>query len=215
MVLEFKKNDVVVFDGDSLTRRSMSINRNDWPYLRMMNWDKSYADLVEELVFSWRPELDIKFFNTAIGGSTCKNLLSRYDECVLPLKPNWVIATVGTNDSVMESIEGFIVSLYEYLRIVKEFNNAKVLLLGGFKACSNYLGDAAFKNALPYYEALKQIAQETGNYYLDIGEVLFNKSHILYQQSECHTVYSDGLHFNKLGNNIIAGEVLKFFGIIK
>lgn len=216
MVLDFKKNDVVVFDGDSLTRRSMTVNRNDWPYLRLMNWDDSWANTVEELMFCWRPELDLKFFNTAVGGSTSQDLFNRVEECVLPLNPNWVIVTIGTNDSNISTLSEFDEMMRKYIERLNEKILVKVLLLGGFRESAKFVGEkACYNRAIPFFEALKQIAVDTGNYYLDVGEILAKKSEILFKQSEAHTVFGDGVHFNKIGNNIIAGEVLKAFGIIK
>jgi len=213
--LNFRENDIVIFEGDSITRRAMNVNRTDWAYLRMMNWAESYANIAEELIFSWKPELNLKFLHSAIGGSTVKNLLERFDECVKPFKPNWIILTIGNND--VHSIE-----LEEFSRLIKQYAahvngelSAKLVFLGGFKELPNYQGDTSgFIKTIPYHKELKRIASETGNYYIDVGEALAEKMDVLCRQYELHTAYGDGLHFNKLGNTIIAGEVLKAFGII-
>ncbi|MEI6603161.1 MAG: GDSL-type esterase/lipase family protein [Clostridia bacterium] len=216
MPLKLKQKDVIVFEGDSLTRRDMSVNRDDWAYLRMMNWHESWTNTFEELLFSWHPELDLKFINAAVGGSNSKDLLRRLDTHVMQFNPSWIIVTVGTNDSHYIPLDEFAIAIKEYVIRVGVQGNSKVLFLGGFQVAEKFFGETTeFDAKQPYYDALKTIAAESGHYYLDIGKAIVKKSKLLFQQSDAHTVYGDGLHFNKLGNTIIAGEVLKAFGIVR
>ncbi|MEI6132233.1 MAG: SGNH/GDSL hydrolase family protein [Bacillota bacterium] len=215
MSLELKKSDVIVFEGDSLTRRDMSVNLDDWPFLRMMNWDDTWVNTVQELLFSWHPELELKFHTAAVGGSHIGNLLERLDANVLAFKPDWIIITVGNNDTNIFSVEEFAVKLREYVSLVASKSKAKILFLGGFKKAKTFVGEENFfTSSVAYHEILEIIALESGNYFLDIGRFIVEKSETLFSQSDAHTVYGDGVHFNKLGNNIIAGEVLKVFGYV-
>ena len=43
-----RRGQMIVFDGDSLTRRCGPPSYDNWPYLRLMNWQDSYADRVAE-----------------------------------------------------------------------------------------------------------------------------------------------------------------------
>jgi len=206
---DYKK---ILFEGDSLTDR----NKTRWPFLRMMNWDLSWADEVEEAVFCWRPAADVNFRNNAVGGSCINNLIERMD-ALKEYNPDLVMFTLGTNDPNFGiSVEEFKNKLTSY---VKEVNGlgAKVVLMGGFKLCPNYDDPAgeAFAKSEQYYLTMKLVAEETGNIYLDVGEELYQASTALYEKCPLHTIYSDGVHFNQVGAKIIAGAALKLLGVIK
>ncbi len=49
---------------------------------------------------------------------------------------------------------------------------------------------------------------------MNVGTPLQRKARTLYKQSKAHTVYSDGGHFNSVGNVIIAAEALRALGVI-
>ena len=54
---------------------------------------------------------------------------------------------------------------------------------------------------------------EYGGLFVDAGTPLLRKARALFKQSPAHTIYSDGGHFNPVGNLIIAAEVLRALGI--
>lgn len=205
---DYKK---ILFEGDSLTDR----NKTRWPFLRMMNWDLSWADEVEEAVFCWRPEADVNFRNNAVGGSSIDNLISRLD-MLKEYAPDLVMFTLGTNDPNFDiSVEEFAEKMTSYLSEVNGIG-AKVVLMGGFRLCPNYdepTGEAFTKSA-PYFAKMKELAEATGNIYLDVGEELYNASTALYEKCPLHTIYSDGVHFNQVGAKIIAGAALKLLGVL-
>ena len=216
MPLKLQKDDFIVFEGDSLSNRLMGVNKSDWPYLRMMNWNDSWTNTFEELAFSWMPELNLKFSNAAVGGSTIKNMLERFELHVEALKPKWIIVTVGHNDANMLECDEFAKLAEDYLNAVGEKTDAKVVFLINVVETPTGPGEKVYYEKIAKnYETLQKLASETGNFCLDIGKGLFEKIRILKDQYEGHTIYGDGLHFNKLGNTIVAGEVLKAFGVVK
>jgi len=201
MPLMLQKNQTLIFEGDSLTKRGAPPHHNIWPYLRLMNWERTWADKFEELMFAWHPELNLKTVNGAAGGSSIKGMLDRLERLVLPLKPDWIIATVGNNDPRQGVTTG------EFEALVREYAQrarCKLLFLGGFKT-------PGLDPSSPYYEILARVAEETGNHYLDAGTVLREKLALFRAMNEIHTVYSDGAHFNELGALVVAGAVLQFF----
>ncbi len=94
-----QRGQTILFDGDSLTSRRTPPSLDTWPYLEIMNWRITYADEVSRLLFCLRPDLKLTFHNAAVGGSTCRGLLRRFDDFVLPHRPDWVILTLGGNDA--------------------------------------------------------------------------------------------------------------------
>jgi lysophospholipase L1-like esterase len=118
-----KPKQTLVFEGDSLTRRSMAPSADNWPLLRLNNWHHSWADLVEEWIFAHRPDLQIKCRQSAIGGSSIINLEERYEAQVKPHRPAWILLTLGSNDRnarnipVAEFRERFATCVLEHLGI--------------------------------------------------------------------------------------------------
>ena len=209
--LNFSDYKRILIEGDSLSER----NKIRWPYLRMMNWDLSWGDELEEAVFCWRPDADVAFLNNAVGGSCIKNLIERLDR-LEEFSPDIVLFTLGTNDP------NFGISPEEYRDLLKSYLDrvnaagAKAVMMGGMKKCPNYSDPTgeAFTKSEPYFEVMEKLADDTGNYYLNIGDELLSASEALYGKCELHTIYSDGVHFNQVGAKIIAGAVLKMFGIL-
>jgi len=196
----FEKNQTVIFEGDSLTKRGAPPHHNTWPYLRLMKWERTWADAFEELLFAWHPELNLKTVNNAAGGSNIKGMMERLDRLPVSAKPDWIIATIGNNDPHQG------ISVIEFETLVRgyvEKARCKLLFLGGFKPPGN--------PSVPYCEVLARVAGETGNHYLDAGGALREKQAVFHALNEIHTVYSDGAHLNELGSLVVAGEVLKFF----
>ena len=66
-----------------------------------------------------------------------------------------------------------------------------------------------------YYGLLEEIAGEMGGvHYVDIGPGVAAKAHALREQNELHTIYGDTGHLNAVGNMIVAGEMLRVFGVV-
>jgi lysophospholipase L1-like esterase len=216
MTLKFEKDQTVIFDGDSLTNRRSAGNPDTWPFLRLMNWDKPWPDLVAEMLFCWRPELNLKFFNAASSGSTCRGAAERQEERVLKREPDWVILSLAGNDiRVGVPPEEFRSTMTEYARRVREEAGGRVLYFGLTEHGPGYPKTDTLEKRREYYGILREIAEGMdGVHYADIGPSLAVKARVLKEQCELHTVYGDGSHFNAVGQMIIAGEMLRLFGIV-
>ena len=132
--IELKKEQTIIFDGDSATNRRKGDGLTDWPYLRMMKWNRNWADIFAELMFCWKPELNLKMKNVAVGGSKSYEILERFDEFVKPHNPDWVFVTIGGNDiavklSLKESQDNF----RKYITKVQDDCDGNVIYLSRFK----------------------------------------------------------------------------------
>ena len=218
MALRFGRNQMIVCDGDSLTNRRSVGNPDTWPFLRLMNWDKPWPDTMAEMLFCWRPELNLKFFNAASGGSTCRDMAARFEQRVLARKPDWVIASVAGNDARLRVPPADYRSIMTaYARRLTEEAGARVLFFGLSRFGPDWPGGKAgtLARRRAYYRILAGIASRVkGVHYVDIGPAVASKAAALKRQHELHTIYGDNGHFNALGNLIVAGEILKIFGIV-
>jgi len=215
MALKFEKDQMIVFDGDSLTNRRSAGRPDTWPFLRLMAWDKPWPDMMAEMLFCWRPELHLSFFNAASAGSTCRGMIERFEDNVLARKPKWVIASLAGNDlRVGVTIEEFRTTLTTYATRLTEAG-AQVLFFGLSEHGPDYPKADTLMGRRAFYSALEAIAAEVdGVHYVDIGPRLAAKARLLREHSEWHTIYGDGGHFNAVGNMILAGEMLRVFWVV-
>ena len=209
---------LVIFEGDSMTRRNMLPSTDTWPLLRMNNWDHSWADLVEEWIFAQRPDLQIKCRQVAIGGSAIPDLENRYETQVKPHQPAWILFTLGTNDfSRGMSVDEFRARLTRYIETAQRDCGTRFFYAGGFLPMPSL--DAAnvekVTQANDHYQAAREVVRASGGIVPEIGPIMKAKAELHYAASTYHSFYSDGTHFNSLGNHVLAGIVLEQLGIFR
>lgn len=209
-------DSILVFEGDSLTRRDMLPSADDWPLLRMNNWHRSYAELTDEWIFAHRPDLRIKCRHAAIGGSSIEELHARYESQIKPHRPAWIVFTLGTNDSARQiPLVTFESELARYLSTVARDAGTRCLYVGGLQPMPGLDAEniSAISRSQPYSKSAARLVREAGGLAPEIGEALRIKAEQHYAASPFHTFYADGLHFNALGNRVIAGLVLEALGV--
>ena len=91
----FENGDRIVFAGDSVTDMGSEQPVGEGLF---DNLGRSYVRVIENMLFAWYPELNIRVTNSGIGGNTSRDLLARYDRDVVGLKPQWVSICIGIND---------------------------------------------------------------------------------------------------------------------
>lgn len=204
-------NDRILFEGDSLTE---GLTNN---YGRLMGWDKTWAHRVDEWLFAHRADLNLECKNLAVGGSSAKTLLARTDADVA-FKPTVVLLTIGTNDAIMNvPVETFRAQFDEWCRKMKEADCRTIIHVGGFSPCPNVDAETRgiLERCVPYWTAAKEVVQSHGGLQIDVGPYMQPRAEALDQKWKDHTVYSSGVHYNALGNELIAGAVLTRLGFWK
>jgi lysophospholipase L1-like esterase len=91
-----KTNDVLVFQGDSITDGGRLRSGND--YNHIMGQDYAYI-LAGRIGYQY-PERNLDFLNRGIGSSVIGGMASRWQADVLDLKPNVLTILIGINDSM-------------------------------------------------------------------------------------------------------------------
>lgn len=86
-----QKNDVVIFQGDSITDAGRD-------RAKPADLGKGYALMTAGLIGMQDPELNITVMNRGISGNRVCDLRDRWQEDCLNLKPSWVSVYVGIND---------------------------------------------------------------------------------------------------------------------
>lgn len=204
----FRSNDRVLFEGDSLTE---GLTNN---YGRLMGWDKTWAHRVDEWLFTHCPDLNLDCKNRAVGGSSAKTLLARVDAAVA-FKPQVALLTIGTNDCIMNvSIETFRTQLDEWCGQMKSAECRAIIHVGGFPPCPNVDDEtkAILERGKLYCIAAKEVVESHGGFQIDVAPYMLPRAEALDRRWKKHNVYSDGVHYNALGNELIAGAVLQLLG---
>ncbi len=113
-----KKNDRIVFFGDSITEQHL------------------YTNYVETYLATRYPELDLTFFNAGWGGDTAPGGLARLERDVMAMKPTVVTLCYGMNDGAYmppsDDIRNrYVTGMRALVARLKEANVRVVLLTPG------------------------------------------------------------------------------------
>lgn len=212
-----QSGQLIVFEGDSATSRRQGPTGSTWPYLRLMGWDRTWSDHVEELLFCWCPELALRFANNARGGSTAAAVAERIDT-VLALRPDWVVATTGGNDARRgDDLATYGATWRTYAERLHAANGTRVLLLGTWSFPTDRPAKMQPEVIAPYWQTLTDLAAEIPYLdFVDLSPAITAKAAGLHAQWSGHTIFSgpDG-HYNEVGARIIAGELLRLFGVLR
>jgi len=215
--LSFTPGQKVVFEGDSATHRGAGATKSTWPYLRLMNWDRTWADHLSELLFCWRPDLKLEFINAATGGATCRKVMSRLEDIVLPAKPGWVISTTGGNDArVGVPLEEYAETYRSYCTRLNDECGTQVLFIGHWSFPVDRPKKMQPEVNGAYYDALESVCAELPfAHFARMADALTEKARLLKEQFEGHTLFTGpDNHYNAVAHIMIAGEILKRFGIV-
>ena len=90
-----EKNDFILFTGDSITDagRKRPIGEGLWEGV-----GNGFVRQVDNLLNAFYPELNIRIANTGTSGNTARDLMGRWQQEVLDLKPDLVVICIGVND---------------------------------------------------------------------------------------------------------------------
>jgi len=86
------RGSTVLFQGDSITDAGRD-RKNP------QSLGQGYAMMAASWFSALYPERNVRFYNRGISGNRAKDLLGRWDEDCLALKPDWVSILIGINDT--------------------------------------------------------------------------------------------------------------------
>jgi lysophospholipase L1-like esterase len=100
----FHKNDVILFQGDSITDGGRQRDGNDFNHIM----GQDYGYIIAAQIGLQFPDRNLNFLNRGIGGNTVKDLAGRWQSDTLNIKPNLLSIMVGINDSLWgESVDDY------------------------------------------------------------------------------------------------------------
>jgi lysophospholipase L1-like esterase len=109
MLPVFHQDDVVLFQGDSITDGGRKRTGNN--YNHIMGQDYGY--IIAAQIGALYPERNLNFINRGLNGNCVTDLAGRWQVDTLDLKPNLLSILVGINDALSGELKGETVDQYE------------------------------------------------------------------------------------------------------
>ena len=217
MITSCTNSTKVVFLGDSITQQAEN-SEGEGTY-------KGFITSLRENVSQ-----EVELINKGIGGNKVSDLLLRYNDDVLKLKPNIVFIYIGIND-VWHKYDwgtGSDIDIYEkgLRKIIADIKavGAKIILCtptvigennGEFKLNNNFKDidtmEIMNKDLDAFSDVVRNLSSEFNTDLLDLRKKF--KEYISEnndQNMPKGVLTSDGVHLNNEGNKLIADEMIKF-----
>jgi isoamyl acetate esterase len=203
--VELKKNDRIIFFGDSLT----ALAGREAPPEHVM---KGYVRIVRETLAKAHPDKNLEVDWVATGGHTVPDLLKRVENDVLAKKPTIVVIQIGCNDARRIPKETFQASLEQ---LIDQLQRAGVQVVQctltsvGEKHDGSNKDDAKLEE---FAQTEREIAQAKNVPLNDLRKafVAHWKEHNPDNKPNGVLTY-DGNHFNQRGHDFVAEQMLRKF----
>ncbi len=203
--IELKENDVLVFQGDSVT--DCNCSKEDNSYL-----GNGYVALIAAQLLFRYPELNLTIYNKGYSGNRIYDMEDRFDKDCLDLKPTVITILIGINDTWRRFDSNLISKPQDYLASYKrildktlEKSKANLILMDPFLLPDPPDRKAWREDLDARITIVRNLAKEYQAAYIPLDS--------LFYQASINTSYShwcfDGVHPTLAGHNLIAAAWLK------
>lgn len=206
----FKKDDIVIFFGDSITESNKT--KDEWAIVSDAIGN-GFVNMINSHYYL-NTDLNLRIINKGTSGDRTFDLIERIDQDVCSYKPNHVFIMIGINDIWrifdMPQIKDFKTNSLEYNKNIEELvttllsEDINVILLTPFYLETN-LTNPIRKMVDLYNNELRNISLKYNLTLIDLqksfDKLLNNKSSFLLSR--------DLVHVNMMGHTYIKDEILK------
>lgn len=206
--LPFQNGERVVFQGDSIT--DVGRRRNV-----MFDLGNGYVTMIRGLISALRPDLQVDILNRGNSGDRTTELVERWQQDCLDLKPDWLSIFIGVNDVWRKRTEKQggqrHVPLSEYVTnyrlLLDQAQRAGIphLVLVSPTFIDKYLESDLNELLGEYDVAVRGLAKEYGALYVPLRQRLLE---VLQRSPEIEWL-SDGCHPTPAGHALIAATWLE------
>lgn len=203
--MKLKKNAVILFQGDSITDAGR--DRADF------YGNAGYAAMIARILSERWPELELTCLNRGVSGDTSAQMLARWEEDCLALKPDILSVLIGVNDTwrrydsqSQTSPEQYASNCREALmRVRKALPECQIVVLEPFLISTDPQKKCFYEDLGPKILALREVVREFGCEYIPLDGVFAE------EQTRCpaEALSADGVHPDIKGQAVIAREWLK------
>ena len=199
-----QKNDVIVFQGDSVT----DCGRNAYP----SELGHGYVFMVAGRLMANRPGFNLTIFNRGVSGNRTKDLLARWDADCIDLKPTVLSILIGINNTWRryDSADPTDTETYydEYKRLLSRARDAGVretVMLEPFLLPVPEDRRSWREDLDPKINACRDLASEFGCTYIPLDGI-FNAA-----AAKTGGAYwaADGVHPSVAGHGLIAEQWMR------
>lgn len=207
----FKDFDRIVFAGDSVTDMGSQKPVGEGLF---DNLGRGYVRVIENLIYTSYPQLNIRITNSGISGNTSRDLLKRFDTDVVELNPDWVSICIGINDVWrqfdMPAFPSEQVDLEEYENNIEEMIlKVKDKVKGIFILSPYYIEPNSEDEMRARMNEYVAVCEKLSKKY-DCIFVNFQKMYEDYCQYKHSSIIAwDRVHPNQIGATLMAKEFLK------
>lgn len=206
-----KPNSTVLFMGDSITDCG-----RDYSDINCLGY--GYTVRVAKIFNELNPNSNVTFINKGISGNRVVDLISRWEQDCISLKPDFISILIGINDTWRRfdgnsetTAEQYYIGFKDILTQVKiQLPNTKIMIMEPFllPIPKDRIGWRI--DIDPKIQMARKLAFELADAYLPLDGIFAQKM-LEFSPDE---LASDGVHPTDLGNAIIAKEYLKAIGEI-
>lgn len=196
----------ILFQGDSVTDAGRK--RDEFYDLGI-----GYAKYASELIREAYPDAELEFINRGIGGNRTAELLNRWDEDAVDLKPDVISILVGINDTwryyetgEVTTHEAFEKNYRTLLERIKNETAAKLIMLEQF-----LLPDSDKEHFRDDIEPKIRITRKLAREYADVFVPLDGLFAAACVREPSNVFTSDGVHPIEKGKRLIAKHYFEAF----
>lgn len=204
----FKENEVVLFQGDSVTDCGRNREKED-------DMGFGYPLLISSWIQAKYPEKNIRFINKGISGNRVCDLEARWNEDCISLEPTFVSILIGINDTWRRfdnndptSVKDFEDTYRRIISQVKEKTSAKIILCEPFVLPFPEDRKLWREDLDPKIHAVRNLAREFQTLLLPLDGLINSAA----AQKSPEFWAADGVHPTMAGHALIAQEWLKKTG---
>ncbi len=210
MSIVFKKNDIVLLQGDSITDTNW--DRNNDKFLGY-----GYPTIINGLYSSLYPENNVRFLNRGVSGNRIGDLIERVQKDFIDIKPSWISILVGINDCWHRYSHGLTTTTQEFeagyrdlLNKITQNTDAKLVLCEPFLLEIQPEQIEWREDLNPKIDVVRKMSKEFDTLLVPLDGIFTEAA----KKSSKEFWSEDGVHPTTAGHGLIARAWLETVGII-
>lgn len=204
-MLKLKENDVILFQGDSITDGNRGRN-SDLNHVH----GHGYQYIIAAELTADNIDKNVEFINRGISGNRIADLYGRWAEDCLNLKPTILSILIGINDIIFNwehksgSDPERYEKIYRYLldEVKKQNPDTLIVIMEPFfgEKKEEELNTFFKENIGGYAAAAKKIAEEYGAVFVPLQDMIDSYK----EKTDIYNILWDGIHPTTCGHELIA-----------
>ncbi len=210
MNLQFTENDLVLFQGDSITDHG---RQHDDPECL----GTGYAMIAASWFTATHPGLGVRFANRGVSGDQTSHLLERWQADCIDLKPTWVSILIGINDAwrpihepensrTVEEFQADYTAVLDMTR--KKLPETRIIICEPFLLEIAGLEEQFRRELAPRVQIARDLARQYADIYVPLDGIFQAAS----MQMPPEAWAGDAVHPSKAGHALMAKAWLEAIG---